>query len=172
MFTFINLFFTTRFHLSNLVTRGSSNKLPRAQVSLDHELRGFSQGIYLCFYFPGVWGYSPTSQWGEWAGLAAGSPWGAVSVVWPLLCSCSAAHLLWGVQRDLPLWEVGTLCVSSQQGQAVRGAEVRLFTFLWIFVFHVYEHVLGLLSPCELIIQRSGMMVIPVQWIQWVCLNV
>lgn len=164
----MNLFLTTRFHLSNLVTRGSSNKLPRAQVSLDHELRGFSHGIYLRFELPVVWGYSPTCQWGEGAGVATGSP-GVVSLQGGFCC---APALLWGVQRHLHQWEVGTPCVSSQQGQPVRGAELRLFAFLWIFVFHVYEHVLGLLSPCELVIQRSGTMVIPVQWIQWVCLNV
>lgn len=79
----------------------------------------------------------------------------------------AAAHLLWDVQREssaltasLGRW---THCVSalcSHQGQALQGAEVR------VFVFHLCEHMLDLLCPCELIIQRSGMMVIAVQWVQ------
>lgn len=89
----MTLFFTTRFHLSNLVTRGSSNKLPRAQVSLNHEWEGLVMDIFVLLASSGM-RVSPTSQWRGRAGLATGSPWGGchcrVAPVGDLLCSSSA----------------------------------------------------------------------------------
>ena len=45
----------------------------------------------------------------------------------------------------------------------------------WVFsvpaLFRVYEQVLGLLSPCQMVTQKSGVMVVPVLWIRWICLN-
>lgn len=95
----MNLFFTTRFHWSNLVTRGSSNKLPRAQVSVNHELRGFSHGIYLAFSFQGCEGTAPLLSEGNQLVWPLGAP-GVVSLQGGSCCAPAPQLICRGVCRD------------------------------------------------------------------------
>lgn len=73
-----------------------------------------------------VWGYSPTCQWGERAGLATGSPWGGCQCRVAPVVDLAAAHLLWDVQLPPSVGGGHTLCQfsCSHQGQA----KMRLFT--------------------------------------------
>lgn len=159
----MTLFFTTRFHLSNLVTWGSSNKLPRAQVSLNHEWEGLVMDIFVLLASSGM-RVSPTSQWGGRAGLATGSPWGGchcrVAPVVDLLCSSSAVgctetslsgrwtHFVSALSR-VRLWEMLRSGSSPSSG------------FLYFMCTSIF-------SPHVNWSFREGMVVIPVQWIQWV----
>lgn len=177
MFTSINLFFTTKLHLSNSVTRRPSNKLPGAQVSLNREWEGLAITFY-AFSFQWYEGTAPLLSEGNELVWPLGAPGVAVSPGWLLLGTCLQLICCGMYKRAQlllpPQWEVDTLCVSFHVLIRVRLCEVPRWgssPVLWVFVSPVYEHILGLLSPCEFIIQRSGMMVIPVQWIQWVCLN-
>lgn len=112
MFTFINLFFTTKLHLNNPVTKGSSNKLPGTQIIQNHDWEGLIIAYICAFSFQPYFSVRGTSWFGHW------EPLGWLSVQGGSCCGPGCSTSAVGcTERELSShclpWEVDTLCVSS-----------------------------------------------------------
>lgn len=128
IFTFINLFFTTKLHLNNPVTKGSSNKLPGVQISLNHEWEGLLIAFICAFSFQPHFSVRGTNWFGR------GSPWGG-SCCGPG-CSSSAVGCTERAQISLPPLGGGhILCLfSSGSGFARCWGEDFCISPMWAYV--------------------------------------